>query len=594
MILQNIQYPEPGDSEKGMYYWTSDEKCHATGDKGRLAVGGGCTLHFNTYFNSFSYGKWKKYTRLAGLSLRLHLRGSFEVMLVRNDAAGEAFEQRTLSRTRVRSPEMAGHAFDYPETEPKGIVGFVLVALEDGEVAGGCYAADIDEGGLDEVNLALCICTYRREGYIDASMAMLEREVFAGGSMLSGHLRAYIADNGQTLGAGRFGAEEIRVCPNRNTGGSGGFSRAMIEAAADRERHRLTHMVLMDDDIVFTHHALERAYAFLRLLREEHRGIMLGGAMLRLDLPFAQFAAGETWGPEEIVFNKISYNLYELRYVLRNEIEEGINQLGWWFCCVPMDGGGGLALPLFYQYDDIEYSQRNAHRGKVTLNGVCVWHEAFEKKTGAAKGYYAMRNRLIVSSIHGGAGFTKRLAKRLVREAVARELMMYRYGAAELLVRAAEDYQLGLGWLAGVDAEGLNREVSAAGERLRPMEELPVGFMYGEYAASLGYHEGRLKRLKRLLTLNGYLLAARGDVTVSASSDIKGNYYRARRALNYDEASGKGFVAERSRREAWRIWRRLRKALRRLGRSFGKTVKQYRSEYGSYVTQEFWIKYLGL
>jgi len=89
----------------------------------------------------------------------------------------------------------------------------------------------------------------------------------------------------------------------------------MIEAIAEREKHGLTHIVLMDDDVVFTHHALERAYVFLKLLKTEHRDIMLGGAMLRLDLPFAQFAAGETWAVGEIRFNKVNYNLYELRYI---------------------------------------------------------------------------------------------------------------------------------------------------------------------------------------------------------------------------------------------------------------------------------------
>jgi GT2 family glycosyltransferase len=595
MILQRLQYPEAGDSERGLYYWSGDGECRATEDKTRLSVDKGCVLHFNTYFNSFSYGKWKKYTIMGNLKLRLWLRGSFEVLLVRNDAAGEGFEERTLHRQRISSEGFAEFEIAYPETEEKGTVGFKAVAFEDGEVGGGSYASDIDESMADDVGLALCICTYRREWYVRANMEMLRREVFTGGgSMLKGHLRVHIADNGRTLEPGEFGCAEIAVHPNPNTGGAGGFSRAMIEAMRERGEHGLTHIALMDDDVVFTHHALERAYMFLRLLKPGGRDVMLGGAMLRLDLPFAQFAAGETWGVKEMTFNKVNHNLYEMRHVLRNEIEEGINQLAWWFCCFPM-GGHGLALPIFFQYDDIDFNQRNARMKKVTLNGVCLWHESFEKKFSAAKDYYALRNRLIVSAIHGGRAFTGRFAKRLVRTAVAKSLLMYRYGAAGLLLRAAEDFLRGYGWLAAIDQEALNREVLSAGERLEPLDGLPVAFAYREYAAGLGYHESGRRRFLRMLTLNGWLLpASRGDVVVPALSDNKSNYYRARRALNYDEGTGKGFVVERSHKEAWRILRRLGRVMRAFGRRFKRTVEAYRRDYGKYITEDFWEGFLGL
>ena len=602
MILQKLQYPEAGDNERGLYYWYNDEKCCATADKTHLTVEKGCTLHYNTYFNSFSYGKWKKYTILGDLRLRIMLKGSFEVLLLRNDAAGEAFEEYTIYRQQVISDELREYEFAYPPTAERGTVGFKIVVFEDGEVQGGYYCSSVGESSVDEINLALCICTYKRESYINANMEMLKTNVFSDRtSMLNRHVRVYIADNGQTLDPGRFGADEIKIYPNMNTGGAGGFSRAMIEAIADREKHGLTHIILMDDDIVFTHHALERAYVFLKLLKDEHRQIMLGGAMLRLDAPFMQFANGETWTVDEVVFNKINYNLYELKYILRNEIEESINQLAWWFCCFPIDDNtkNNLALPIFFQYDDIDFNQRNKHMKKVTLNGICLWHESFEKKISVSKEYYALRNRLIISAVHGGSAFTKKHMKKLVRSTVAKNLMMYRYRAAELALRAAEDFLRGFEWLVSVNQAELNGEIMAMGYRLQPLDQLPVRFQYTKYhekyLESLDYTESKAKRALRLLRLNGWLLRAnRGDVIVSSKSDTKAQYYRAKRVLNYDEVENKGFIVEKSYGEAWRILSRLRRVLGMVNRKFKKTVKLYNRDYDNYITMDFWLRFLEL
>ena len=596
MILQNLQYPEAGDNERDMYYKFSDEKCYATAGKTYLTLKKGCILHFNTYFNSFSYGKWKKHTILDDLRLRLNLKGSFEILLIRNDSIEDICEEYVLYRQKVVSDELREFEFVYPQTTEKGIVGFRIVAFEDGELQGGYYSSIIDEDSADKINLALCICTYKRENYVIPNMEMLKLTVFSDeNSMLRRNLRIYIADNGQTLEPDIFKTDEIKVFPNKNTGGAGGFSRAVIEAINDREKYNITHVILMDDDVVFRHNALERVYAFLRLLKPENKNIMLGGAMLRLDMPFMQFANGETWTVKETIFNKVNYNLHDLKFILRNEIEESINQLAWWFCCFPMDDStkNNLALPVFFQYDDIDFNQRNNHLKKLTLNGVCLWHENFEKKISVSKEYYAMRNRFIVCSIHGGAKFTKKIMKRSVIMAALRNVMMYRYRAADLLLRAVEDYFRGFEWLASVNPDELNREITQMGYKLQPLDELPIKFEYNKYLKNWEYEETKFKRILRFLQLNGWILKAnRDNVIVSSKIDIKAHYYRAKRVLNYDEANNKGFIVEKSYKEAWRVLWRLMKIKRLINKKFNKTVMNYKRDYDKYITMEFWEEFL--
>ena len=595
MILQRLQYPEAGDNERGMYYRFIDGKCYATADKTRLLIGKGCTVQFNTYFNSFSYGKWKKYTILDDLRLRLNLKGACEVILICHDLMGETVEEYTLYRQKVFSDEMRAFDFVYPETAEKGIVGFKITAFEDSETEGGYYYSETNENDLDDVNLALCICTYRRENYINSNMKMLKENVFTDkNSILNEHLKVYIADNGKTLNPCMFDCGDIKIYPNINAGGAGGFSRAIMEANKDRKEYKFTHAVLMDDDVIFTHYALERGYSFLKFVKPEYKNIMLGGAMLKLDLPYMQFANGETWDAGKIIFNKINYNLYDMKYVLRNETEESINQLAWWFCFFPMDdnAANNLALPVFFQYDDIDFNQRNKHLKKVTLNGVCLWHEPFEKKFSDMREYYALRNKFIVMSVYGGGAFTKKYIKKSVRELIIRNLFMYRYKAADLILRAVEDYFRGFEWLASVNPEKLNNEITEAGHKFQTLDELGARFIYTEYAGSLTYSETKFKRILRLLTFNGYLLKPNRDSTVSAISDIKANYFRARRVLNYNESTSMGFYVEKNIKEARKVWKRMRSVFRLIDKKFKKTVESYRRDYGKYITSEFWEKYL--
>ena len=265
---------------------------------------------------------------------------------------------------------------------------------------GGAYISDIDEDLLPEVSLALAICTYRREDYIARTMKTLEEGVFSNpNSILHGKIKAYISDNGNTLKAEDFNAEYVSLFPNMNSGGSGGFSRAAIEAMHDNG-FKPTNIILMDDDIQFEVDAIERTYTFLRMLKPKYHIHMLGGAMFRTDRRNIQHAAGETYTLNGIIFNKVDYNMNGLRDVLRNEVEERINYFGWWYCSVPANlfEKAQFSLPLFVQYDDIEFSLRNKDVPKITLNGICCWHLPFDKKWSGFKNTPSEINQSLMPS----------------------------------------------------------------------------------------------------------------------------------------------------------------------------------------------------
>ena len=124
----------------------------------------------------------------------------------------------------------------------------------------------------------------------------------------------------------------MNIIPNKNVGGSGGFTRGLIQAERDSEKYHLSHVIFMDDDIVIEPDALVRTYAILALLKDEYKNKGIGGAHLRLDFPYIQHASGESWSPCGIISKKQGLDLRKYKECIKNEeeISEEHSYNGWW------------------------------------------------------------------------------------------------------------------------------------------------------------------------------------------------------------------------------------------------------------------------
>jgi len=599
VILQKIQFPGTGEKEHELYFRTRHGACVLDSLNEYIKFENGQELSFDTYFNAFSCGKWKKYTCLNSLSLLLRLKGLCDLVISRLELnrTGDGYEEYVMDTKRLDAREEKTE-FEFPLTliPAKGAIAFRLYALTDVLFFGGAYITA--DSPTADVNLALCICTYKREEYVRRNMAMLTDKVFLSeNSALREHLYVYIADNGQTLKQEEFRTTKIKVFTNINTGGAGGFARGMLEALADREEHNLTHVVLMDDDVIFTHHTLERLYAFLRMLKQETAFCMLGGAMFNMDAPTVLHASGESYMPYRIIGNKQGLRMDLTEHFLLNDEEEPVNCLGWWFCCFPVtkDLKNNLPLPLFYQGDDLDFSLRNSDWPKITLNGICVRHENLLKKRSAGKAYFWERNMAITSSVNISPKiFSKRSYQKYVLKSVIWNLLLYRYKEAELTLCAADDFLKGIEWLAKQDVSAINKKASAMVDTMVPVSELPFDFSYRRYAETLAFNESGRRRFIRLISLNGWLLRAKGETAIPAANPNRKHLYRVRRVLHYDQETKKGYITQKSWREALRVFGKLIAVFWRIERSFKKTVKHNREVYHKYIAEEFWREYLGL
>ncbi len=619
MILQRILFPDCRFcSDYEMYVRMADEPAHGScldAQKGEIALDAGRGLSLDTLFNAFSIEKWLKYTRLDNLRLTLRLSGAFRVRIWRRQLMNEALLESLIEERICRAAEESAFSFALPCADAKGIYAAELVSLSDGAVfAGGAYETDAEE--TNDVRIALDICTYRREAFVTRNIRLLNEAIMGNAdSPLYGRLEIFVSDNARTLDAAALESECVHIFPNKNAGGSGGFARGMMEIL--KSGKPFTHVLVMDDDVLVSPEAMERMARFLMLIRPEHAGKTVAGAMMRLDMRNLQHENGGCWNGWYTESVHTYMDMCRLENVVENERERPVDYNAWWYSCIPMVkiSECSLPLPLFVRFDDVEFGLR-CGSDVVTLNGVCLWHEPFEYKYASSMEYYHMRNGLIVDALRRADVDGRAVKEHFVHMALS-NLVRYRYDNVELLFRGAEDFLAGPEFLRSTDPETLHKALMAAGDKFRPLSELDVSFDERKYLANYarintpfsralrGEDGGALlvrrwtvgevlRHIGRRFTLNGLLLPARGDNVVNAVSNSTSDYFGKRAVLNYNPADNRGFVSRRDTKRSFKLLLEIFHRGRALDRGYAGAAAEYRAHESELTGLPFWIRYLGL
>lgn len=616
MILQSLLFPSAQlGADQEMYFRTGgryDESARS------VLLQKGQTLSLDTYFNSFSIEKWMKYTVLSELSLELKLEGSFRVKLLSLCAEGKKISARVLGETDVSGSAVLPLPAD---AAARGVYCCTLTALADNcRYLGGQYAADLDESRLRPADVAIDICTFRREAFIERNLKLLNEAIIENPeSPMHGHLDVFISDNGQTLDIEALKSDHIRIVRNKNVGGAGGFTRGMIEILADQKNYPRTHVLVMDDDVLINPDALIRTHMLLRMLKPEYAGKTIAGAMMRLDHRFIQHESGAFWNGRYTESAHTFLDMRKIENVLsgEDEKEDPVNFNAWWYSCIPIEKItlDNLPLPIFIRFDDVEYGLRTGS-DILTMNGICLWHEPFEYKYSSSMDYYHMRNGLIINSFHRPDITGFKAAMELVHMSLS-NLVRYRYSNIGLILRAAEDFLKGAEYHLSLDAEALHKELMAASQKFLPPEQLKVPFdqkiydeCYARFDAPLervlrGEEETtvarsrspkeQLKRIVRWVTMNGLLLPAGGRTNiVHPVMNHTSAFFRKSAVLNWDPIGKKGFVSERSVKTSFAMLAKTAVTALRLMLGHKKAAESFRRNRETLTGIGFWKKYLGL
>jgi galactofuranosylgalactofuranosylrhamnosyl-N-acetylglucosaminyl-diphospho-decaprenol beta-1,5/1,6-galactofuranosyltransferase len=243
----------------------------------------------------------------------------------------------------------------------------------------------------------------------------------------------------EILSADSF-AGKLHIIRQDNFGGTGGFTRGIIESLAGRA----THAALLDDDTEIDPNILVR---LSRLLGYIEPDVTIGGQMLNVRLPTQLSASHEAVDLEALTLHNPlrasdlsapgAAQLFATRHTSAYN--------GWWLCCIPVPAVRqvGLPLPMFIRHDDIEYGTRCTFAGVrvVTMPGIFVWHEPFEAGRSPWISYYDRRNLMITAAVHNRLKLRSALA--WYWNDVSPALALDHFGFVAANCRAMEDYLKG-------------------------------------------------------------------------------------------------------------------------------------------------------
>lgn len=450
--------PQESSSSVNELYFRGKCVC----DSDVINIPSGNRITFDTYFNLFSVRTWEKYTNAENIKVEIDLVGDGVATLY-------GFDRENREYTNVASVSFSS---DKPcaltllnKTIIKQLPDYLFVDVS--SVKESVSISDIrylcDSEILDDISLACCFCTFKREVELKKNVDQLTNNIVLNpNSELYEKLDIYIADNGNTLSLDMFDeTDHIYLFGNKNYGGSAGFTRCIIESVFRTKQKKFSHIILMDDDALILPHVVERTFNLLRVLKPEMKGKMIGGAMLDLGRQTIQLENGAYVNPKSwrVKIGGASKDLSNIDDVVNNEFSFEPNYNGWFYCCIPVSyiNENNLPLPMFLHADDQEYGYRN-RSGFITMNGICIWHPNTWAKKRAYIEYYDARNAFIALSKSNPEMSSFMMCVRISSK-ILRLIYNYQYDEAEYVLKAYDDYFKGPQWLSSIDPEKLNGEI---------------------------------------------------------------------------------------------------------------------------------------
>jgi galactofuranosylgalactofuranosylrhamnosyl-N-acetylglucosaminyl-diphospho-decaprenol beta-1,5/1,6-galactofuranosyltransferase len=429
---------------------------NAVRERQRLVVQPGSEVSLDTYFGRFPASYWQRWTVIDEVEVDIVATGSGRVSLVASDEDGET---RTLAVREVHD-QRGGDVRLTAKLDKFLDGGFLWVD----------FAADEESLVVERLRwtvvppermrqTSVVICTFNRAD--DCTKTL--RSLSADDEALDILDAIYVVDQGTDTVESRSGFGDLtaslggrlRYLRQPNLGGAGGFGRGMYEVT---ESGADVNILLMDDDVLCEPEIAIRLTAFANRTTEP---TIVGGQMLRLLHPTYLLAGAEYADFRQLVPGMVVSGALDDVDLLAEAVDEDEVPIGkpnrgdqrvdadynaWWSCLIPAQVVGelGLPLPIFFQWDDVEYGYRARQRGiaTVTLPGAGLWHADFDwKDHDKWNEYFAVRNAMIVSTLH--ADVDPRQTARVIVSRVARNLLEMRYGLAATVLKAVEDFLKG-------------------------------------------------------------------------------------------------------------------------------------------------------
>jgi galactofuranosylgalactofuranosylrhamnosyl-N-acetylglucosaminyl-diphospho-decaprenol beta-1,5/1,6-galactofuranosyltransferase len=413
-------------------------------ERRRVIIEPDARLTTNTYFGRLPVSYLQRWTPIRQVEAVVRVRGAGRLEIHASDGEGEPRIQATLevNAQTVQEVRLPGYVDRFMDG------GFVwLEAATAGEelvIEDFRWVAPTEP--VRRRATSVVICTYNRADDCLATMRALGEDT----EVLDIIDEVYVVDQGTDTVQSREDFDKVvglyggrlRYLRQANLGGAGGFTRGMYEIT---QQHKQNNVLFMDDDVLLEPETVLRMAAFAN---HATAPTIVGGQMLYLYHPNRLHIDAETTDLATlrpgVPVAGAQHNIDLFEELPHRRVTAGYN--AWWSCLIPAEVTEkiGLPLPVFFQWDDIEYGTRAGRNGfaTVTLPGAAVWHADFAwKDWDDWARYFSLRNSLITAALH--SDFDSKNLSKVLGKQLATYLVSMQYGMAATLLKAVTDFLTG-------------------------------------------------------------------------------------------------------------------------------------------------------
>jgi galactofuranosylgalactofuranosylrhamnosyl-N-acetylglucosaminyl-diphospho-decaprenol beta-1,5/1,6-galactofuranosyltransferase len=509
-VVSRVQFPKTAEISDLYFKVSNDILINFDGDKNQIILHQDSTISLNTYFNSIYEKYYTKYTSIKSLYYLLKLEGDFEVFAYRETS--EASTRELIFTQTIKDCQLSDYVKvilpELKQSQESGRIYLEITCIsKQGLFTEGLVVTEQEK--YRDVSLAIITCTFKKEVYVKKTVNTILQDSF----LQDKKFKVFVVDNGRTLNASDFKDYRVKLISNRNFGGSGGFTKGLIEALQEGV---YTHFLFMDDDIELDSEAIYRLFSLYEYAKQD---VAVAGSMLDLYKKHILYEAGAIYNKsidDEGNIKQDKFTGYPLKHNLdlRNTttlnsllLEDNIDYGGFWFFGFSKEivERIGLPLPLFIKIDDMEFGLRiNEHfeNGIVAFPSVAVWHEPFYAKRPIWDFYYYIRNHLITNSIHSSLEYVKTV--KIFTNCILYYLFIFDYNSAQMVVKGFEDYMQGPNFITSNTPEILHAKIFESSRSYKNQTILTDSVSSSEISQIT--RADKVQKLVSLLTLNGHLL----------------------------------------------------------------------------------------
>lgn len=572
LVMPNLAFGAPEE----MYVRLHNDKVHALMSEGRLLFDSGGRVSFDTFFNSVTVGAWKTHTAVQDLQLQLRGTGRFIVRLGMH-RIGHA--QRWLAEhvvTLTPGGDIQIEVDSWAKLE-SGMLYFALEALEAGSLISGQFVTQ--SVPQRDVKLGIVITHFNRKQWVLPAIARIRNELLSD-PLYKDRVELIVVDNSQNITAEE--AQGITLIPNKNLGGSGGFTRGLLHLKDNKD---FTHCLFMDDDASCEIESIRRTINLFTYSTTEK--LAMAGSMLREVEPYRLFEKGAKFNGKCIPL-KSGMDMRIIDELLFSElIDDNPDYGGWWFFGFNISDVREFAFPFFVRGDDSRFSIVNNFI-ILTVNGVTTWGDDFALKAGPLPIYLDTRYHLMHSALILNLSVFS-LVVFLWKNVIA-QLFSYNYTSAEAVVNSTKDFCDGpVAFSNDLDASKARSKIGELGsiEKLGNIERANFSLSYGSPRESFQ------RKILRIFTINGFLLPnfLMKDGVIFQHKGFRANFREVFgfRKIYYEyEPKSIGYIVEVNR---WKFINIIYKTLISsflLTLNFNKIKNSYKKEIPILTSEKFW------